>query len=194
MDQWIIGWGEVKSTLHNRRFLTHAKIFYYGFDEWWLLPRICKYFPEKSDNSLKKSNLRTFYWFLVSSSYPGFSLREACPGKKSQNCGFFPYEGRGGAQPYSIAFGGVFPYITEAILVDEISTKVRIYPPEVITWHQNLWISNEKDRYALLEKKTPISVRRCGEEGGGAKGGTEKVRSFVTFFLRWPPLSAPHSS
>ena len=34
--------------------------------------------------------------------------------------------------------------------------------------------------YALLEKKTPISVRRCGE-GGGAKGGTEKVRSFVTF-------------
>ena len=38
-------------------------------------------------------------------------------------------------------------------------------------------------RYALLEKKTPISVRRCGEGGGGgAKGGTEKVRSFVTFF------------
>ena len=33
-----------------------------------------------------------------------------------------------------------------------------------------------------FRKKTPISVRRCGE-GGGAKGCTEKVRSFVTFFL-----------
>ena len=31
----------------------------------------------------------------------------------------------GGAQSCSIAFGGVFPNITEAILVDEISTKVR---------------------------------------------------------------------
>ena len=31
-----------------------------------------------------------------------------------------------------------------------------------------------------FRKKTPLSVRRCG--GGGAKGGTEKVRSFVTFF------------
>ena len=31
----------------------------------------------------------------------------------------------GGAQPHSIAFGGVFPNITEAILVNEISTKVR---------------------------------------------------------------------
>ena len=30
---------------------------------------------------------------------------------------------RGGAQPPSIAFWGVFPNITEAILVDEISTK-----------------------------------------------------------------------
>ena len=39
----------------------------------------------------------------------------------------------GGAQPHSIAFGGVFPNITEAILVDEIGTKVRIYPPKVIT-------------------------------------------------------------
>ena len=29
----------------------------------------------------------------------------------------------GGAQPHSIAFGGVFPNIIEAILVDEISTK-----------------------------------------------------------------------
>ena len=38
-----------------------------------------------------------------------------------------------GAQPHSIAFGGVFPNITEAILVDEISTKVRIYPPKVFT-------------------------------------------------------------
>ena len=32
---------------------------------------------------------------------------------------------RGGAQPHSVAFGGVFPNITEAILVNEISTKVR---------------------------------------------------------------------
>ena len=31
--------------------------------------------------------------------------------------------GGGGAQPHSIAFGGVFPNIIEAILVDEISTK-----------------------------------------------------------------------
>ena len=29
----------------------------------------------------------------------------------------------GGAQPHSIAFGGIFPNITKAILVDEISTK-----------------------------------------------------------------------
>ena len=29
----------------------------------------------------------------------------------------------GGAQSHSRAFGGVFPNITEAILVDEISTK-----------------------------------------------------------------------
>ena len=57
--------------------------------------------------------------------------RETVNIKKSQNCGPFPYGG--GAQPHSIAFGGVFPNITEAILVDEISTKVRIYPPKVIT-------------------------------------------------------------
>ena len=30
---------------------------------------------------------------------------------------------RGGAQPHSIAFGGVFPNIIEAILVDKIATK-----------------------------------------------------------------------
>ena len=36
-------------------------------------------------------------------------------------------------QPHSAAFGGVFPNISEAILVDEISIKVRIYPPKVIT-------------------------------------------------------------
>ena len=59
------------------------------------------------------------------------SLREAIPKEKSQNCGLIPYGG--GAQPHSIAFGGVFPNITEAILVDEISTKVIIYPPKVIT-------------------------------------------------------------
>ena len=55
-------------------------------------------------------------------------VREAIHKEKSQNC-------------------GVFPNITEAILVDEISTKVRIYPPKVITLHQNLQISNEKDRF-----------------------------------------------
>ena len=59
-------------------------------------------------------------------------LREAINAKKSQNCGLFPYGG-GGPQPHSIAFGGVFPNITEAILVNEISTKVRIDPPKVIT-------------------------------------------------------------
>ena len=48
-------------------------------------------------------------------------LREAIIAKKSQNCGLFPYGG--GAQPHSIAFGGVFPNIIEAIFVDEISTK-----------------------------------------------------------------------
>ena len=41
--------------------------------------------------------------------------------------------GGGEALLHSIAFGGVFPNITEAILVDEISTKVKIYPPKVIT-------------------------------------------------------------
>ena len=59
------------------------------------------------------------------------SSGEAIAEKKSQNCGLFLYGG--GAQPHSIAFGGVFPNITEAILVDEISTKVRIDPPKVIT-------------------------------------------------------------
>ena len=37
-----------------------------------------------------------------------------------------------------------------------------------------------------FRKKTPKSVRRC-KAGGGAKGGTEKVRSFVTFSYRWTP-------
>ena len=45
--------------------------------------------------------------------------------------------------------------------------------------------------YALLEKKTPISVRRC--QGGGAKGGTEQVRSFVTFLYGRLPLCSPSS-
>ena len=58
------------------------------------------------------------------------SLRKVIPKKKSQNCGLFP---RGGAQPHSMAFGGVFPNFTEAILVDEISTKVKIHPPKVTT-------------------------------------------------------------
>ena len=35
-----------------------------------------------------------------------------------------------GTQPYSIAFGGVFPYITEAILNDENSTKSQNLPPK----------------------------------------------------------------
>ena len=60
-----------------------------------------------------------------------FNFREDINIKKSQNCRLFPYGG--GAQPHSIVFGGVFPNITEAILVVEISTKVRIYPPKVIT-------------------------------------------------------------
>ena len=38
--------------------------------------------------------------------------------------------GRGGAQPHSIAFGGVFPNITEAILNDENSTKSQNLPPK----------------------------------------------------------------
>ena len=38
-------------------------------------------------------------------------------------------------------------------------------------------------QYALLEKRPPsVSVDAGG--GGGAKGVTEKVRSFVTFFIR----------
>ena len=40
-----------------------------------------------------------------------------------------------------------------------------------------------------FKKKTPISVRRCG--GGEAKGGTERVRSFVTFLSGWTPLAVP---
>ena len=60
---------------------------------------------------------------------PGIQLREAFRKKKSQNCGPFPY---GGGQPHSVAFGGVFPNITETILIDEICTKVRIYCPKVI--------------------------------------------------------------
>ena len=38
-----------------------------------------------------------------------------------------------------------------------------------------------------FRKKTTISVRRCGE---GGEGGTEKVRSFVTFLCGRPPLAA----
>ena len=48
-----------------------------------------------------------------------------------------------------------------------------------------------KSPVRAFRKKTPISVRRCG--GGGAKGGTEKVRSFVIFFYGWLPLSASKS-
>ena len=39
-----------------------------------------------------------------------------------------------------------------------------------------------------FRKKTPISVRRCRGGGGGAKAGTDKVRSFVTFLHLWLPL------
>ena len=45
--------------------------------------------------------------------------------KKSQNCGLFfrtGWEG-GGAQPHSVAFGGVFPNITEAILMMKFAQK-----------------------------------------------------------------------
>ena len=58
-------------------------------------------------------------------------LGEAIPKKSHKTADFFRMGG--GAQPHSVAFGGVFPNITEAILVDEIITKVRIYPPKVIT-------------------------------------------------------------
>ena len=40
-------------------------------------------------------------------------LREAIPNKKSRFYGHFPYGG--GAQPHSIAFGGVLTNFTEAI-------------------------------------------------------------------------------
>ena len=43
--------------------------------------------------------------------------------QKSHKTADFFRMGGGGAQPHSIAFGGVFPNIIEAILVDEISTK-----------------------------------------------------------------------
>ena len=39
-----------------------------------------------------------------------------------------------------------------------------------------------------FRKKTPISVRRCRGGGGGSKGGTDNVRSFVTFLHWWLPL------
>ena len=56
--------------------------------------------------------------------------------RKSHKTGDFFHTG--GAQSHSVAFGGVFSNITEAIFCDEISTKVRIHPPKVITLHQNL--------------------------------------------------------
>ena len=61
---------------------------------------------------------------------PVLRLREAIPKKRHKTADFFRMGGGGGggAQPHSIDFGGVFPNITEAILVDEINTKVRIYP------------------------------------------------------------------
>ena len=65
-------------------------------------------------------------------SHPSLSptcIREAFHKEKSQNCGLFPYS-------------------TEAILVDEISTKVRIYPPKVPVFLPNV----ASRRYALLEK------------------------------------------
>ena len=42
------------------------------------------------------------------------------------------------AQAYSIAFGGVFPKITEATFEWWKQHKIRIYPTKVITWHQNV--------------------------------------------------------
>ena len=52
---------------------------------------------------------------------PVLRLREAIPKKSHKTADIFRMGG--GAQPHSKAFGGVFPNITEAILVDEISTK-----------------------------------------------------------------------
>ena len=46
------------------------------------------------------------------------------------------------AQPHSIAFGGVFPDITKAILVDEISTKVKNLPPK--SYHLTLKLMNSQ--------------------------------------------------
>ena len=70
-----------------------------------------------------ETSATTLAWSIVHMMrHPDVQVREAIVVKKSQNWGLFP-EGGGGAQPHSIAFGGVFPNIIEAILVDEISTK-----------------------------------------------------------------------
>ena len=54
-----------------------------------------------------------------------FDLGKPSIRKSHKTADFFRTGGGGGAQPHSVAFGGVFHDITEAILVDEISTKVR---------------------------------------------------------------------
>ena len=69
-------------------------------------------------------------------------------------------------------FSAFQEFCPEAILVDEISTKVRIYPPKVILgdrfpqeWYYVLFFAkcHESPVRAFI-KKTPISVRRC--QGG----------------------------
>ena len=72
----------------------------------------------------------TFWGFVLYYDYKKYrgktSLLLGRPSReKSHKTADFFRTGGGGAQPHSIAFGGVFPNITEAILVNEISTKVR---------------------------------------------------------------------
>ena len=70
------------------------------------------------------------------------------------------------AQPHSIAFafGGVFPHYKG----DSNTTKLTI--------KRQILAQNDQ-----FNDKTPPRVRRCVCVGG-AKGGTENVHSFATFF------------
>ena len=56
-------------------------------------------------------------------------IRESPNKKKSRSYGLFAVRG-GGAQPYSMAFGGIFPDITEAILNDENRKKKYDFTPQ----------------------------------------------------------------
>ena len=67
------------------------------------------------------------------------------------------------------------------MLVDEICTKVRIYPPKVITFFAKC----RESPVRAFRKKTPISVRRCG--GGGLRGERKK-NTVLWLFLRMDSL------